>query len=174
MVVVALEVYAMSNEELSREARSASSGQAQSTARSTGIRPGDAVLVIRHLGEQEIAYNALVERISMRPELAGAKGEPAIKASFVAQQPHVELEGTELRHATVSFEDIVHISHVDWIERRAGLGYEELPGAISGMCRYCRCTQLRACAGGCGWLDAEKTACSAQNCLRRWKEDNSC
>lgn len=30
-----------------------------------------------------------------------------------------------------------------------------------GVCRVCGCTDLRACAGGCDWINAEHTLCSA-------------
>ena len=90
--------------------------------RTMGILPGDAVLVIEHRGEQQIVYNALVAGISMRQELLGMKGEPAIEAVFVARQGHTDL--MEIGHAITSFDSVVHISHRDWIEGRAGLAYE--------------------------------------------------
>jgi hypothetical protein len=31
----------------------------------------------------------------------------------------------------------------------------------TGVCRYCGCTDDRACPGGCGWLDEMHTICSA-------------
>lgn len=30
-----------------------------------------------------------------------------------------------------------------------------------GVCRVCECTDERACAGGCYWVDATHTLCSA-------------
>jgi hypothetical protein len=32
--------------------------------------------------------------------------------------------------------------------------------ARPGTCRRCGCTDLRACAGGCFWVDPEHTLCS--------------
>jgi hypothetical protein len=129
-----------------------------------GIKPGDAVLVVEHRGEQQIVHNALVGGISMLDELLGTKGEPAIEIVFVID--------TGQRHGTLSVGDVVHISHLDWIERRAGLGYEELPGPVPGVCRYCRCTEARACPGGCAWIDADSTVCSAPACEEKWVTDN--
>lgn len=31
---------------------------------------------------------------------------------------------------------------------------------VSGVCRYCRCTDENACEGGCSWVDDEHTICS--------------
>jgi hypothetical protein len=140
--------------------------------RTMGISPGDAVLVIEHRGAQQIVYNALVERISMRTSLVGTKGEPAIKASFVAPQPMEMTNGGDVAHATLSVSDIVHISHIDWLEGRAGLGYEEMPGPTPGVCRFCHCTERRPCAGGCAWLYPERTVCSALACETKWVEEN--
>lgn len=83
-----------------------------------GIKPGDAVLVIEHRGEQQLVYNALVLSFSMDESRKGARGEPAIQAVFV--EPHAACRGA-LRAL-----DAVHLSHRDFVERRA-LGYEELP-----------------------------------------------
>lgn len=30
----------------------------------------------------------------------------------------------------------------------------------SGICRFCGCTSLQACAGGCKWIDQQATICS--------------
>ena len=30
-----------------------------------------------------------------------------------------------------------------------------------GVCRFCGCTEAAACPGGCRWMDAEETLCSA-------------
>lgn len=45
---------------------------------------------------------------------------------------------------------------------------------MSGTCKFCGCTESsigseRACAGGCSWIDAAKTVCSA--CLPRLSDD---
>jgi hypothetical protein len=134
-----------------------------------GIRPGDAVLVIEHRGEQLLVYNALVAAFSMDERLAGTRGEPAIEACFVAT--YWEARRARQAHEplpTLTVPRVVHISHRDFIEGRAGLGYEELPGPIPGICRYCKCTERRGCRGGCTWLDQERTVCSTQLCMARF------
>jgi hypothetical protein len=120
--------------------------------RTRGIAPGDAVLVVEHRGEQQIVYNALVAAISMQEKLAGTHGEPAITVAFVLTR-HAYSEALGGGYPVMTPHEVVHISHRDWIERRASLGYEELPAAVPGVCRYCRCTEQRACAGGCTWID---------------------
>jgi hypothetical protein len=39
-----------------------------------------------------------------------------------------------------------------------------------GVCRFCGCTEARACPGGCYWVDAEQTVCSNGTCLDRYFE----
>ena len=141
--------------------------------RTMGIAPGDAVLVIEHRGEQQIVYNALVAGITMRESLRGPKGEMAIEATFVAAgDDEVRMQGMQTRRPVVTVPNVVHISHSDWIDGRAELGYEELPGPPQGVCRYCHCTEQRACPGGCAWLDVHKTVCSAEACAEQYVEDN--
>ena len=138
--------------------------------RTMGIRRGDAVLVIEHRGDQRIVYNGLVVSLSMRSALAGTLGEPAIHVAFVLPLSTVST-GTMADEA-----DVVHISHRDWIEGRAGLAYEELPGPPPGICRYCRCTEQRACllksGCGCAWLYPERTVCSNPECAEKFAQDN--
>jgi hypothetical protein len=129
-----------------------------------GIKPGDAVLVIERRGEQQLVYNALVAGLSMDDRLAGVHGEPAIRACFVALRAKA---GYVPDWPLATMPDVVHISHVDFIEGRAGLGYEELQGAVPGMCRFCKCTEQRACPGPCRWLDAERTVCSNLECAAK-------
>lgn len=138
--------------------------------RTTGIRPGDAVLVIEHSGERQLVYNALVAGFTMEQSLAGTHGEPAINACFVATYAEA-LWRRDGRVPTLSVPRVVHISHRDFAEGRAGLGYEELPGPIPGICRYCKCTELRACPGGCTWIDAERTVCSSMPCKAKMMDD---
>jgi hypothetical protein len=128
--------------------------------RTIGIKPGDAVLVVEHRGEQQIVYNALVAGICMDDKLAGTQGEPAIEAAFVVPQMRGTRKGTTLSHVTLNAPEVVHISHRDWTERRASLGYEELPALLIGVCTYCHCTDRRGCPGGCHWLDEFHTVCS--------------
>lgn len=129
--------------------------------RTIGISPGDWVLLLERRGEQEIVYNAMVASVSMDESLAGTKGEGSIRVVFVpvAERPDA---------GVLIVPDVVHISHRDWLEGRAGLAYEELPHPPSGVCRFCRCTQQRACAGGCDWIDLEGTVCSSEECLEKY------
>jgi hypothetical protein len=127
--------------------------------RTIGLSPGDAVLLVEHRGEQQIVRNALALSVSMNPELAGSKGEASIRAAFAAALTP-QADGMVMLIKT----NVVHISHRDWIEGRAAMAYEELPHAPRGVCRFCRCTEQRACAGGCGWLDDAQTICSGEPC----------
>jgi hypothetical protein len=43
-----------------------------------------------------------------------------------------------------------------------------LPATTPGRCRYCRCTDARACDEGCAWLDRHGTVCSSPECVQRW------
>lgn len=92
-----------------------------------GIRPGDVVLVTERRGAQQLAYHALVAGFSMDEGLAGAHGEPAIEACFVALYAEARA-GAGRALPTLTVPGVVHISHRDFVEGRAGLGYEELPG----------------------------------------------
>lgn len=38
------------------------------------------------------------------------------------------------------------------------------PKPRSGRCQICRCTENRACEGGCSWVDRARTLCSACAC----------
>ncbi|HZL29192.1 MAG TPA: hypothetical protein VFC39_21890 [Acidobacteriaceae bacterium] len=133
--------------------------------RTIGIQPGCTVLLVERRGDEFPAYNALVAGISMDESLAGAKGEPSIEVAFVVPDP------AENAHRVLVVPGIVHVSHRDWIEGRAGLAYDELPYPPSGVCRFCHCTEHRACAGGCSWLDFEKTACSSLACIEKFQAE---
>lgn len=128
--------------------------------RTIGMKPGDFVLVIEARAGEQPVYKGQIVSLSMDEQLAGEKGECAIKVSFVVP------DADENRVLVVP--DIVHISHRDWLEGRAGLAYELLPHALLGVCRFCLCTQERACPGGCTWLDFDGTACSAQACKEKF------
>jgi hypothetical protein len=134
-------------------------------------RPGEPVLVVERRGEQQLVYHGLVSGISMREELVGTHGEPAIEVVFVADGHKLTAYQPNMRewHPTLVVPGVVHISHRDWIEGRAGLAYEELPGALIGVCAYCRCTGRRPCAGGCSWLDEYHLVCSA--CKDKYLDD---
>jgi hypothetical protein len=84
---------------------------------SIGIKPGDVVLIIERRGEQQIVRNGLVASLSMREDLAGTRGEMAIEAAFISAT--CDMRGRLIRSC-----DVVHSSHRDWLEGRAGLAYE--------------------------------------------------
>lgn len=44
-----------------------------------------------------------------------------------------------------------------------------LAPAPAGTCRYCGCTEAKACAGGCAWVDQDETVCSTPACVAAWK-----
>lgn len=131
-----------------------------------GIKPGDAVLVIEQSGGQRLVYNALVVGFTMDEQLKGMRGEPAIEALFVATYAEAVYR-RDGKLPTLTASGMVHITHRDFLEGRAALGYEELPGPIPGMCRYCHCTEQRACPEGCSWMDTGRTVCSSEAC--QWK-----
>ena len=47
--------------------------------------------------------------------------------------------------------------------------YELTLGDDEERCRYCGCTENRACEGGCAWLNREHTVCSAPACAEKYK-----
>jgi hypothetical protein len=87
-----------------------------------GICPGDSVLVSEHRGDQEIVHNALCSAISMQQRLLGTQGEPAIEVAIL-----VKTGGRQGSAGLQLFPGVVHLSHRDWLEGRAGLAYEEVP-----------------------------------------------
>lgn len=38
-----------------------------------------------------------------------------------------------------------------------------------GVCRFCGCTETRACPGGCSWANATRTVCSRCMNPREWQ-----
>ena len=46
--------------------------------------------------------------------------------------------------------------------------YEQVLGDADERCRYCGCTQQRACPGSCSWLDSNHTVCSAPACAAKY------
>lgn len=42
--------------------------------------------------------------------------------------------------------------------------------ARSGICRYCLCTDERACPDGCSWYDKAHTVCSTASCVEAWNK----
>ena len=53
----------------------------------------------------------------------------------------------------------------DDLERSAPLHIQ------AGVCRYCGCTELRACNPPCCWIDRESTVCSADPCVEQYESD---
>lgn len=43
-----------------------------------------------------------------------------------------------------------------------------MPHPVSGVCRFCRCTDELACEAGCAWVDSAHTVCSNFDCLIRY------
>lgn len=55
------------------------------------------------------------------------------------------------------------------MQRERGVPAELEP--VAGVCRFCGCTDERACRGGCWWADATRTVCSA--CMEdQWRESH--
>jgi hypothetical protein len=44
-----------------------------------------------------------------------------------------------------------------------------LPHRRPGRCRFCRCTDQRACPEGCGWYDSRATVCDSPVCVARFR-----
>jgi hypothetical protein len=128
-----------------------------------GIRPGDAVLVIEHRGEQQLGHNALVAATSMDDKLAGTHGEPAIKVAFLARSQYALESGL----ATLTVPNVVHVSHRDFVEGRAALGYEELPElrALMGAAHALRSYQF----GNAATDLAAEAADACEKALSAWK-----
>ena len=51
--------------------------------------------------------------------------------------------------------------------------YEQILGDAEESCRFCGCTQNRACrmldGSGCAWLDPNHTVCSAPACAEKYQ-----
>jgi hypothetical protein len=137
--------------------------------RTTGIKAGDVVLVIERHGEQYLVRNGLVESFSMDEALAGTHGEPAIKVGIVMTRQDGR-SGPGASRPMLILCQVVHISHRDFVEGLGAQAYEELPRPASGVCRYCKCTDQRACPDGCSWIGAERTVCSNPLCVAKFKE----
>jgi hypothetical protein len=94
---------------------------------SPGIKRGGLVHLIERRGEQLVQHNALVLAMSMDTRSRGSHGEMSIDAVFV--NPLRPLEGevlTDPRDALMLIENVVHISHRDWIEQRVCVAYEQI------------------------------------------------
>jgi hypothetical protein len=87
-----------------------------------GITRGCLVHLIERRGEQQIQHDALVLSMSMEQDLAGTHGEMAIDAVFVNA---LRAPSSDWRDDLLHIRAVVHISHHDWIERRACIAYEE-------------------------------------------------
>ena len=131
--------------------------------RTIGLKPGDPVLVIRRAAGQETVHNGLVLYLSMDEAIAGASGEMPIGVTFVRGEWGPE-----------AWCEVPHFTSPGWATTRSGCAYEELPAPF-GVCRYCGCTERRACVDGngepCRWMDADQTVCSSFSCFERLTED---
>ena len=45
------------------------------------------------------------------------------------------------------------------------------PHLVSGICRYCGCTDNRACNPLCAWITPDHTVCSADPCVEQYESD---
>lgn len=127
------------------------------------LRPGDRVHLSERRDGEFIPRHALVLGISMNERLLGERKRPAIRV--------VSVFADGSRSQSHEIEDVVHVSHPDWMEERTAFAYDEAP-VVEGQCRYCGCTDTAPCIGGCSWLDAPTyTRCSAPRCARRFRED---
>jgi hypothetical protein len=43
-----------------------------------------------------------------------------------------------------------------------------LPQMKPGRCRYCKCTDARACEDGCSWYDLQHTVCDTTACVDKF------
>lgn len=136
--------------------------------RTIGLKPGDRVLLIERVnvaesGGPELVHNGLVISVSMRADMRGKNGEMPISVVWVSK----------LMETTLVVHGMPHISHHRWRQGLISMAYEELPPQ-TGVCRFCGCTERRACvdANGdsCSWIDADRTVCSAARCLERATE----
>lgn len=58
------------------------------------------------------------------------------------------------------------------VQARAAIKKLESPAkATSGVCRFCGCTEERACNPPCSWVDKNRTICSSVDCMARGRRD---
>lgn len=69
------------------------------------------------------------------------------------------------RQVWASYRDRSLGEHIDYLLRlgeRLAAGVGPWPGPEPASCRVCGCTDERACAGGCSWVEADLcSACAA-------------
>lgn len=53
---------------------------------------------------------------------------------------------------------------VYWLTPR--YGREFVAGLQGHRCKYCRCSSLNPCRGGCAWISLEPPVCDAPSCVR--------
>jgi hypothetical protein len=124
---------------------------------SIDLAPGCVVLVLERMKDHEHVCEGLVQSVSLREDRAGFYGEPVINVVYVR-------EGS----GSIAYvRDVVHFSHPDWWNGEVTIAYEELPAFPAGVCRFCGCTERRACPGGCSWADQDKTVCSTNTCMAK-------
>lgn len=137
---------------------------AETEVRTMGTMPGDWVLLLERREEQVLVYQSMATRLSMDEALAGPLGHMSIDAAFVHSV-------AERMPTMMVANDVVHHTHRDWMEGRSAFAYEELPSLPSGICRYCLCTEQRACEQGCSWVDRRQTVCSSEECVAQWRAE---
>jgi hypothetical protein len=57
------------------------------------------------------------------------------------------------------------------MKKRSAVSDQRSAKPKSGVCRYCGCTDGRACLPPCWWIDKAHTICSAGTCLLKYCED---
>lgn len=56
--------------------------------------------------------------------------------------------------------ETVRVLRLSTIGRVLVLSRYQVAARADGWCRYCGCTDLFGCPGGCGWVDLAHTICS--------------
>jgi len=87
-----------------------------------GISRGGLVHLLERRDEQIIQHDALVLAMTMDTTLAGPHGEMAIDAVFVNA---LRAPSRYWQDDLMAIFNVVHVSHHDWIERRACIAYQE-------------------------------------------------
>lgn len=83
------------------------------------LRPADRIDLLERRGEVCVTHHAPAGQLSMDEKLAGAHGEPSLRAVFLLTDSDGLVQVRDV-------ENVVHCSHVDWTEGRVGLAYCEV------------------------------------------------
>jgi hypothetical protein len=106
------------------------------------MKAGGRIRLIERRKDREIFYDALVLGMTMRAELAGTRNEPAIRAVFVnplrvltQDDPHQEhmswYDQDVWNDVLIKVDQVVHVSHRDWLEGRTCIAYQEAEDLVS-------------------------------------------